>query len=179
MKRRGFLLTGAGVAGTLMVGWAVAPPPPRLELDRGVLPTAPGEVQLNGWLTIGADGGVGIAVPRSEMGQGVHTALPMLLAEELCCDWNRVRVIAAPVDQMYANIAILVDALPFHPDMQGALRDGAEWIVAKMARQMTPMITGGSTSVKDAWNTMRVAGACAREMLVAAAAARMGVPASQ
>ena len=179
MNRRGFLLAGAGGAGVLMVGWAVEPPRPRLELDKGSLPVSGGTVALNGWLKIAPTGEVTIAIPRSEMGQGVYTALPMLLAEELGCAWSQVRVEQAPIDQMFANVAILVEGLPFRPDQHGPLREGAEWIVTKLARQLSPMITGGSSTISDAWTTMRIAGASARSMLVAAAARRFNADPAQ
>ena len=175
MKRRTFLLAGAGLGGTLIMGWAVTPPRPRLELDSGVLPLERTEVQLNGWLKISSAGQVTIAIPRSEMGQGVYTALPMLLAEELGADWSQVSVVQAPIDQMYANLALLIDALPFHPDDHGPVRETAQWLATKVAREVTPMLTGGSSSVKDAWQAMRLAGASARDMLVVAAARRFGV----
>src|SRR5688500_13355355 len=80
------------------------------------------------------------------MGQGVRTALPMIVADELDADWSRVRVVQA-------------DA---HPDKYGR------------------MMTVGSTSVRGgAWMLLRRAGASAREMLVAAAAARWNVPAAE
>src|SRR5437763_15854259 len=83
------------------------------------------------------------------MGQGVHTAIPMLVAEELDANWSRVRVIQAPVDGAFANPICHTQA------------------------------TGGSTSVRGHWEPMRKAGAAAREMLVAAAAQAWGVHASQ
>jgi len=176
MKRRTFLLTGAGIAGTLIVGWAATPAKARLELDAGSLPLEGGQVQLNGWLKIASTGEVTIVVPRSEMGQGVYTALPMLLAEELGADFAAVKVEQSPIDQMYANTALLVDGLP---DLPEAVRGGATWIAAKIARQVSPMLTGGSSSVKDAWHPMRVAGASARQMLISAAATRFKVPAAE
>ena len=96
--------------------------------------------QLNAWLRIGADDSITILVDRSEMGQGVYTALPMLLAEELEIDLSRVNVVAAPVGDAYVNV----------------LNGG--------------QITGTSNSVPDAWEKLRKAGAQARSMLIAAAA---------
>ncbi|MGZ5891322.1 MAG: xanthine dehydrogenase family protein molybdopterin-binding subunit, partial [Caldimonas sp.] len=77
MKRRTLLLSGLGAAGALVVGWGVLPPRSR---QGGVdtLPVVEGEVGLNGWIKIAADGSVLLAMNRSEMGQGVHTALAML-----------------------------------------------------------------------------------------------------
>jgi isoquinoline 1-oxidoreductase subunit beta len=96
--------------------------------------------QMNAWLKIGADDSITIVVDRSEMGQGVYTALPMLLAEELEVDLARVKVVAAPVGDAYVN----------------ALNGG--------------QVTGTSNSVQDAWEKLRKAGAQARLMLIAAAA---------
>jgi isoquinoline 1-oxidoreductase beta subunit len=96
--------------------------------------------QLNAWLKIGSDNTVTVLVDRSEMGQGVYTALPMLLAEELEIDLARIKIVAAPVGEAYVN----------------ALNGG--------------QITGTSNSVQDAWDKLRTAGAQARIMLIAAAA---------
>ena len=175
MKRRTFLLTGTGIAGTLVLGWAVTPPKQKLLTESASLPLGRGDVALNGWLTIAPDGMVSIAVPRSEMGQGVYTALPMLLTEELGCDWASVRVMQAPMDRIYGNSEMLVDGLPFHPDERGHVRESVEWLVRKVGRELGLMVTGGSSSVKDAWGPMRLAGASAREMLVTVAAARFRV----
>src|SRR5262245_33838291 len=97
---------------------------------------------LNAWLRIGSDDSITILVDRSEMGQGVYTALPTLLAEELEVDPSRVKVIAAPVGEAYVN----------------ALNGG--------------QITGTSNSVVDAWEKLRKAGAQVRLMLITAAARR-------
>ena len=178
MKRRTFLLAGSGIGGTLIVGWGVRPPRARLNADATTLPLERGEVQLNGWLKISAEGIVTIAVPRAEMGQGVDTALPMLVAEELGCDWAQVRSEPALIDSMYGNVEMFVDSLPFHPDEQGVARDTAQWLVRKVGRELGLMITGGSSSVKDAWGPMREAGAAAHDMLIQAAAIRFkGTPA--
>ncbi len=96
---------------------------------------------LNAFLRIGTDESVTVIVNKSEMGQGVYTSLPMLLAEELCCDWKNVRFQASPVAPEYNHA------------------------------QFGPiMVTGGSSSVRSEWDRLSLAGAAAREMLVAAAA---------
>ena len=176
MKRRTFLLAGSGIVGALIVGWGVRPPRGRLDAEAARMPPERGEVQLNGWLKISNEGIVTVAVPRAEMGQGVYTALPMLVAEELGSDWSQVHVEQAPVDKMYGNVEMFIDGLPFHPDDQGAGRHTTEWVVRKIARDLGLMITGGSSSVKDAWGPMRAAGAAARDMLMQAAAVRFRVP---
>jgi isoquinoline 1-oxidoreductase beta subunit len=103
----------------------------------------------NAWVTIASDGAITLTCHRNEMGQDVHTSLSMLLAEELGVDPRRVRVVQAP-----ANAAIYGNAM-----LGGA------------------QITGGSTSVRDAWMPLRQAGAATRMMLVSAAATQWKVAA--
>ena len=174
--RRRFLLAGLAASGVLTVGWGLLPPRQRLHTS-SPLPVKDGAVALNGWVAIAPDGTVSVVVSKSEMGQGVNTALPMLLAEELDVPLSQVRITQAPIDKIYANLALLRDALPFHPDTQGNIKDGAQWVMAKVARELGLMFTGGSTSIKDCWQPMREAGAVARAMLVAAAAAEWQVAA--
>jgi isoquinoline 1-oxidoreductase beta subunit len=104
--------------------------------------------QLNAWLRIGTDDSISILVDRSEMGQGVYTALPALIAEELEVDLSRIRIHAAPVGDAYVNV----------------LNGG--------------QVTGTINSVPEAWEKLRKAGAQARMMLIAAAAQRWRIDAS-
>jgi isoquinoline 1-oxidoreductase beta subunit len=130
MERRAFLQTAGGVGAGLVIGFRI---PTRREQNPS--PFAP-----NAWLRISPDDSILVVVDRSEMGQGVATALPMLLAEELEADWTKVQIEFAPADKAYANPLF---------GMQG---------------------TGGSTSVRAAWTPLRKAGAAAREVLITAAA---------
>jgi isoquinoline 1-oxidoreductase subunit beta len=174
MKRRHILLGTAAAAGALTVGWALLPPRQRLQ-GSAPLPTAAGQVAFNGWVKVASDNTVTVMVPKSEMGQGIHTALAMVLADELDADWARVRVEHPPLDAIYNNLATVVDGLPFHPDSDGSIKRVAGWLTAKSMREFGLQMTGGSSSVKDLWLPMREAGASARAMLVAAAAAQWGV----
>lgn len=110
---------------------------------------AQGAFAPNAWIAVRPDGRVRFVCPRNEMGQDVYTSLTMLLAEELGVDPRRIEVVQAEVDPAYVNSLL-----------------GAQ-------------ITGGSTSVRDAWDKLRHAGATARTMLVEAAAAQWQVPAQQ
>jgi isoquinoline 1-oxidoreductase beta subunit len=168
-RRRRFLLGGLAATGALVVGWGVRPPRQRLR-GSAPLPLAGGAVALNGWVALNPDGTVAVVVPRSEMGQGVNTALPMLVAEELDVPLDRVVISAAPIDTIYANITVMRETLPLHPDERGDINQGVRWVAGKIGRELGIMFTGGSTSVKDAWLPMREAGAVARAMLLAAAA---------
>lgn len=173
-SRRHFILGGLGLAGALVVGWGVLPP--RQRLHGGVpLKVGEGSTALNGWVTITVDGSVGVVVAKSEMGQGVTTALPMLVAEELDVPMSAVRLMQAPIDKIYGDTSMMADGLPFHPDDRGALKRVAQWLARKTERELGVIATGGSSSVKDSWLPMREAGAAARARLVAAAAAQWGV----
>ncbi|WP_291916581.1 xanthine dehydrogenase family protein molybdopterin-binding subunit [Limnohabitans sp.] len=182
MKRRTWILSALGATGALVVGWGAMPARSRLGSPELMLPTQ-GDVALNGWIKIAADGAVMLAMPRSEMGQGVHTALAMLVAEELDVPLARVRLEQAGADSIYGNVAMLVASLPFHPlDSEGekpAKIKLAEWMVGKIARELGINATGGSSSVADLWEPLRMAAATARTSLVQAAAAAWKVPASE
>ncbi len=182
MKRRTWILGGLGTMGALVVGWGVVPARSRLGKPELMLPTR-GDVALNGWIKIAADGSVILAMPRSEMGQGVHTALPMLVAEELDVPLARVKLEQAGADKIYGNVVMLVGGLPFHPlEHEGPGRFGrvkvqvGEWVVGKVARELGINATGGSSSVADAWIPLRMAAATARASLLGAAAAQWKVP---
>lgn len=175
--RRRFILGGLGVAGALIVGWGVTPPRQRIDGSHPLQVDA-GEIALNGWIKISPDGTVTVAMARAEMGQGVHTALPMLVAEELDVPLSAVKIMQAPNDRIYGNVSMLADGLPFHPDDHGVIKRTAQWLTAKTARELGLIVTGGSSSVKDAWEPLRQAGASARAMLVGAAAKRWGVAAT-
>lgn len=192
MKRRAWLLSAAGAAGALVVGWCLLPARSRLGSAARPWP-ASGEPDLtgvvfNGWIKIKADGGVVLAMPRSEMGQGVHTALATLVAEELDVPLLRVSLEQAGADTIYGNVAMLVGSLPFHPlEVDDYSAEGApkvrpakvrmgEWMMGKLARELGINATGGSSSVADAWEVLRTAAATARASLLGAASLDWKLP---
>jgi isoquinoline 1-oxidoreductase beta subunit len=182
MKRRTWILSALGATGALVVGWGALPARSRLGEPELMLPTE-GDVALNGWIKIAADGSVVLAMPRSEMGQGVHTGLAMLVAEELDVPLERVRLEQAGPDSIYGNVAMLVASLPFHP-LESQDEDPpvkikmAKWVVGKIARELGINATGGSSSIADLWDPLRMAAATARASLVQAAAQAWQVKAS-
>ncbi len=97
MKRRTLILSALGATSALIVGWGVMPARSRLGGKTLMLPKE-GDVALNGWIKIAADGTVVLAMPRSEMGQGIHTALSMLVAEELDVPLSAMRLEQAGSD---------------------------------------------------------------------------------
>jgi isoquinoline 1-oxidoreductase beta subunit len=186
MKRRTLLLSALGTVGglsALVVGWGVLPARSRLGSPDMMLPTQ-GDVALNGWVKIAADGSVILAMPRSEMGQGVHTALAMLVAEELDVPLVNVRLEQAGAEKIYGNVAMVMGSLPFHPlesepgNKATKVRFG-EWMVGKIARELGIDATGGSSTVSDAWEPLRNAAATARASLLGAAAAQWKLPAQE
>ena len=169
LSRRKFLVAGALVGGGIAVGYGFLR---KGEPDNAALTatTEEGEVALNAYVKVNKDGLITVAVPRSEMGQGVYTALAMLVAEEMDADFNDVIVEQAPVADIYANVTALQDALPFSDKHHEGEDTVGAWGMAKLAGFLGVQVTGGSTSVRDAWIPMRQAGAMAKAMLVHAAA---------
>ena len=177
-SRRGFLLAGAAAGGGLLVGCGGAAPAARVGQGSDFAPSGD-QVALNAWVKITPDDRVIVAVPRSEMGQGVHTGLAMLVADELDARWDQVQVEAAPIARVYSNTALLLNVSPFLPDDDGLLarltRDSLQTAGYALALQ----VTGGSSSLRDAWEPMRLAGAAARHQLLQAAAWQWQVPVSE
>ena len=134
LSRRSFVVIAAGAGAGLLLGF-------RLPVSRRADEEQPesSDWAPNAWLRIAESGTVTIQVAKAEMGQGVWTALPMIVAEELDADWNAVRIEQSPARSPYETA------------------------------------TGGSDSVAGSWLPLRQAGAVARAMLVAAAAAEWNV----
>jgi isoquinoline 1-oxidoreductase beta subunit len=144
LSRRSFLKTAATATGGLVIAVYL---PACSKPEEAAKNAGPAKlVAANAWLKIGTDGSITMLCDRSEMGQGVYTALPTLIAEELGVAPSTVKVEFAPPGKEYIN----------------ALLGG--------------QVTGGSTSVRDAWEKLRMAGAEARMRLVSAAAKEWGAP---
>jgi len=144
IPRREFLRVSIGAGGGLLIGFCL---PGAVEASAAQNGSAT-SFMPNAFVRIGADERVTVIVNHSEMGQGVYTSLPMLLAEELDADWSKVGFESAPVDPKYN-----------HP---------------VYGMQMT----GGSSSVWSAFEQFRQAGAAARAMLIAAAARQWNMDAA-
>lgn len=177
--RRRFLLAAATLGGGLLLGYGLRDRD-RLRPAAGLSAAGQGgEIALNGWIRIDIDGTVTVNVPNQEMGQGITTSLSMLAAEELDADWSRVRAAQAPLDKIYGNHVLLGDGLPGDVDGTGAMAATLRWVGFKLGESVGFLMTGGSSSVRAGWEPMRLAGASARAMLVAAAAQRWNVPAAE
>lgn len=148
------VLIGGGAAAGLVVAFALWP----REYGSGLVAPDHGGV-FDHYLTVAPDGRVTVAVPQAETGQGAWTALPQIVADELGADWTMVAVIPAPSAKVYGNRLIEAEA---PGAAQGLLR-----------------VTAGSTSVRAYEAPLRHAGAIARTMLCAAAAAQWRVAAAE
>src|SRR5271169_4362928 len=140
VNRREFLKKSAAGSAGLVIGFYL---PGKYEALAGVPPKE--GAAINAWVRIATDDAVTLEIDKSEMGQGISTALTMILAEELDLDWKKIQTEFAPAAPQYFNPIF---------GMQG---------------------TGGSSSIRGSWEPLAKAGAAAREMLVATAAARWGI----
>ena len=122
---------------------------------------------LNAWINIAPDNKVTLAIARAEMGQGVMTAVAQLIAEELEVNWEDIQVIHPQPESPYANT--FVTSMARENAFEGF------GIMGRIASFLPLIVTGGSTTVIDAWTGMRYAGATAREMLISAAADQWGI----
>ena len=180
LKRRHFLIGTAAAVGALLVGWLAVAPRQRLAGARPLATGSPGQAALNGWVKIGSDNTVTLMMAQAEMGQGAHTGLAMLLAEEMDAAWDSMRLEQAAIDPIYNNQAMVVDSLPFAATNDGLLKRGTVHVVRRVLREVSGLTaTGGSSSIKDEWLPLRQAGAAARLMLIAAAATAWNVRAAE
>lgn len=173
--RRAFIGTGSLVGGGFVLGIAgVAFAPGRHSV---VSADAIDKGELTTWITVTPDNFVTILIPHCEMGQGSQTGLAMMAAEEMEAEWERVRIQEAPALDAYANAYLL---RAFTGDsMPAPLGRAIDYGAYRLARWFGTQATGGSTAVRGTGYGMRIAGAAAREMLLAAAAERFGVPAEE
>ncbi len=178
VSRRWVILGGLAAGGGLAVGWALSPFS-RLGEQRA-LAGKDGEMGLNGMVRVANSGQVTVLVPHADMGVGNGTALAQMLAEELDADWTQVGFERAPGDMAFANGPLARAFLRGETSIPGFLAGTADFGARKLAEFMRLQITGGSTAVRfTGTDGMRRAGAAARYMLVQAAAAKWGVPASE
>jgi isoquinoline 1-oxidoreductase beta subunit len=170
IARRTFLFGAVAIAGGAAFGWWKYKTPYGNPLD-GVTGST-----LNPYVLIDAQG-VTLIAPRAEMGQGVHTTLAALVAEEMDLDLASVRVIHGPASAAYFNAGVLREGVPFHPIDTGWLAETMRDAMVFPGKLLGFQITGGSSSIIDAFDKMRLAGAAAQAALVQAAATRLGVAA--
>ncbi|WP_300116785.1 molybdopterin cofactor-binding domain-containing protein [Sphingobium sp.] len=163
------LLIGGGAAAGLLLAWGAWPRTYAPNLAAG-----PTETIVNAFLKIDRSGQIIVVVPQTEMGQGVTTVLPQILADELGADWRTVAVQSAPISPLYANELLAREWLA--SDWTRLLGDAGRWAIDQYATRSALMLTGGGTSIPMFHDAYRDAGAAARVLLCKAAAARWGIP---
>jgi isoquinoline 1-oxidoreductase subunit beta len=173
--RRAFIGAGTLAGGGFVLGVAgLALAPGRHSV---VSDDAADKGELTTWITVTPDNLVTVLVPHCEMGQGSQTALAMMAAEEMDADWNVVRVKEAPALDAYANAYMMRPMIG--AEIPGPFVRGVDYGSYRLARWFGFQATGGSTAVRGTGvYGMCVAGAAARDMLIAAAAQRFGVSSS-
>ncbi len=179
-SRRGFIGAGVLAGGALLIGVGVRPGNPVGKLSP-LVAGGTGEELVNSWVKIGADNIVTAIIPHCEMGQGAHSVLAQMLADELDADWSQVEVMQAPTDGSYVvSDTARMFVAPFTMNAADWIEPTWEGLFTQIGRFADVMITGGSSSIRSTGQyQMRVAGAAARKMLVGAAADEWGVPASE
>jgi isoquinoline 1-oxidoreductase subunit beta len=178
MKRRAFLIGGVALVGGGLFAIKMADSSARNAAIKST--TGEGEHSFFAWIKLAEDDTVTLYSPHIDFGQGSHTALAQMLADELDADWARVRVEQAPPEGGFGNVVLakffvgemsgkpgLIDSLPL------------SWL-SMIARSMPVQITGGSSAVRATGQfSFRLIGAAARLALIEEAADRLGVPAAE
>ncbi len=177
ITRRRFLLSSALVGGGVLIGYS-ATRPSRHRRANDELAKA-GENFVTSFLKIDPDNTVTVYVPHSEMGQGVHTSLSMMAADELDANWELVNIEQAPAIDLFAN-GDLVNGFAGEMGAPSFLAPLIAVSAVKIAEIGNLQTTGGSSSVRfTGEHSMRYAGAAARDMLIQCAANRWQVPAAE
>jgi len=164
------LLVGATAAGGLAIAWSLWPRDYQPNLT-----AAPDEHIFNAFLKIGDDGHISAIVPQCEMGQGVTTLLPQIMADELGADWRTIAVETAPINPLYTNTLLVdEDSAVFTPRLgvPDFVSDVRSWARREWAVRHAVMLTANSSSVRMFEAPCRAAAAQARALLMMAAANR-------
>ena len=174
VTRRG-LLTGVAAGGGLLAAWWVWPRQYDAPLDPGA-----GEQDFGAWLNISEDGVIAVAVPQLEMGQGVTTLLPQLIAQEMGADWRQMAVVPAPPSGAQPNTALAAKWAPLWSQVYSlapSLTDKPDsWLAERFARAENFTVTADGMSQAAYEDAARHAAASARAMLAMAAGEAWGVP---
>jgi len=160
------MLAGAAAGGGLLLAWNLLPRRFDTPLEPGT-----GEIAFDAWLKIAADGVVTVAVPQLEMGQGITTLLPQIVAMELGADWRQIAVEPAPVSGGFANLALAALWSPLWRPLVPMLNNSPDdFLLERWAQDHRFTATAAGTSLAAYELPCRLAAASARAMLAMAAA---------
>ena len=171
IARRSFLIGSATILGGIAFGAYVVTRPTPNPLLGGL---GQGEAALTPFVKITPEG-ITLIVPRADVGQGIASTQAMLIAEELDIDPSTATLDPGQPHQAYFNAVVAAESLPFPAWDHGFVASTVRDLMGHVARLTSSQFTGGSSSVADLHETLRLAGATARETLKAAASARTGV----
>jgi isoquinoline 1-oxidoreductase beta subunit len=179
VKRRVFLVGSALLVGGGVFGlyWSDSSSRSRA---KALTETGAGERNFLTWMKIAPDDTVTVYSPHIDFGQGTHTALGQMLADELDAAWDKVTVEQAPADMAFANTPLVKSFLGEMSGYPGVINALPGALMAMLARSQKIQITGGSSAVRfTGQGGMRVVGAAVRLALIEEAADRLGVPAGE
>lgn len=172
IARRTFLIGAGAVAAGLAVGTYFY----RRDIANPLLDGLPaGAAALNPYLRIDADG-ITLITPRADVGQGAYSVQAALIAEELDLAWGQFKVEPGPPSAAYYNGTVLVEGFPIAATSDSFMARTGRAAADVVGKVLGIQLTGGSSTVPDAFDKLRVAGAVARQMLLQAAALQSGVP---
>ncbi|MBJ3763495.1 xanthine dehydrogenase family protein molybdopterin-binding subunit [Maribius pontilimi] len=171
IARRTFLIGSAAVAGGVAFGTYLVVRDPKNPLLDFV---SEREAAITPYVILDATG-VTLVTPRAELGQGATSLQAALLAEEMDLDWQSIRTVPGPPSPAYYNAVVAGEGLPIAATDDGYLARTGRAAGGALAKVLGLQITGGSSTVPDAFDKLRAAGAVAREVIVSAAAAETGL----
>ena len=175
IARRTFLVGAGAIAAGLAVGTYLYKRDPANPLLKD-LPE--GAHALNPYVRIDATG-ITLITPRADLGQGAYSVQAALIAEELDLAWGQFKVEPGPPSAAYYNGLVMAESFPIAATAENFMARTGRGAADVMGKMLGLQVTGGSSTVPDAFDRLRVAGSVARQLLLAAAAQQSGVPVAQ
>ena len=175
IARRTFLIGSAAIVGGVAFGIYTARQPHDNPLLKDL---GDGEASFNPWVKISADR-ITLIAPHTDIGQGARSLQAALIAEELDLDFGQFEIETGPPAPAYFNAAAATDGAPFRQRDDGFIANTGRGVIGTIAKVMGLQITGGSSTVPDSYEKLRMAGAVARETLKIAASREHNVPVDQ
>ncbi|WP_298861003.1 molybdopterin cofactor-binding domain-containing protein [uncultured Sulfitobacter sp.] len=174
IARRSFLVGSAAILGGVAFGTYLVKRDP----DNPLIASArAGDAVFNPWVKINAEG-ITLVTPHTDLGQGAASMQAMLIAEELDVELNQISTTPGVPAGAYYNTALAAEAVPFRSNDDSFAAEAMRSTMGAVMKVLGAQVTGGSTSVPDSFDKLRMAGAVARETLKAAAAAETGIEAA-
>jgi isoquinoline 1-oxidoreductase beta subunit len=171
IARRTFLVGSAAIAGGVAFGYYAYKRTPANPL---LSELGAGEAALTPYVRIDQSG-VTVITPRADLGQGAYSVQAALVAEELDLDWNDIKVDPGPPGPAYYNTRVLAEGFPIAATDDGTMARSMRVVGDAVGKFLSMQVTGGSSTVPDAYEKLRIAGAVARDVLLSAASSQTGV----